>query len=100
MSALIKRVAGPRLGGTSEQSIRLGLGSIRLGPVLILLFLVLVMMLVSPVFSSAANFSNAVVQTSVLVVLAIGQLFVILAAGIDLSVLRTIPITSGCSGSG
>jgi len=86
MSTLIERVTGSRLGGTSEQSIRLGLGIIRLGPVLILLLLVLVMTLLSPVFFSVANVSNVVVQTSVLAVLAIGQLFVILVAGIDLSV--------------
>ena len=86
MSTLIERVTGSRLGGTSEQSIRLGLGIIRLGPVLILLLLVMVMTLLSPVFFSVANVSNVVVQTSVLAVLAIGQLFVILVAGIDLSV--------------
>ena len=44
------------------------------------------MTLLSPVFLTGANISNVVVQTSVLAVLAIGQLFVILVAGIDLSV--------------
>ena len=53
---------------------------------IILLLLVLAMTLLSPVFLTGANISNVVVQTSVLAVLAIGQLFVILVAGIDLSV--------------
>ncbi len=42
--------------------------------------------LLSPVFLTVQNVSNIVAQTSALAVLAIGQLFVILVAGIDLSV--------------
>ncbi|CAA9398355.1 hypothetical protein AVDCRST_MAG82-52 [uncultured Rubrobacteraceae bacterium] len=86
MSAFIERVTGGQIGGATERSIRLSLSFIRLGPVIILLLLVLAMTLLSPVFLTGANISNVAVQTSVLAVLAIGQLFVILVAGIDLSV--------------
>src|SRR5918992_656971 len=86
MSAFIERITGSRVGGATERSIRLSLSIIRLGPAIILLLLVLAMTLLSPVFLTGANISNVVVQTSVLAVLAIGQLFVILVAGIDLSV--------------
>jgi ribose/xylose/arabinose/galactoside ABC-type transport system permease subunit len=86
MSAFIERITGGQVGGATERSIRLSLSFIRLGPVIILLLLVLAMTLLSPVFLTGANISNVVVQTSVLAVLAIGQLFVILVAGIDLSV--------------
>jgi ribose transport system permease protein len=81
MSAFIERITGGQVGGTTERSIRLSLSFIRLGPVIILLLLVLAMTLLSPVFLTGANISNVIVQTSVLAVLAIGQLFVI-----DLSV--------------
>jgi ribose transport system permease protein len=86
MSAFIERITGGQVGGTTERSIRLSLSFIRLGPVIILLLLVLAMTPLSPVFLTGANISNVIVQTSVLAVLAIGQLFVILVAGIDLSV--------------
>ena len=86
MSAFIERITSSQIGGATERSIRLSLSFIRLGPVIILLLLVLAMTLLSPVFLTGANISNVVVQTSVLAVLAIGQLFVILVAGIDLSV--------------
>ena len=86
MSAFIERITGSQVGGATERSIRLSLSIIRLGPAIILLLLVVAMTLLSPVFLTGANISNVVVQTSVLAVLAIGQLFVILVAGIDLSV--------------
>ena len=78
MSAFIERITGSQVGGATERSIRLSLSIIRLGPAIILLLLVLAMTLLSPVFLTGANISNVVVQTSVLAVLAIGQLFVIL----------------------
>jgi ribose transport system substrate-binding protein len=78
MSAFIERITGSQVGGATERSIRLSLSIIRLGPAIILLLLVLAMTLLSPVFLTGANISNVEVQTSVLAVLAIGQLFVIL----------------------
>ena len=94
MSAFIERITGGQVGGTTERSIRLSLSFIRLGPVIILLLLVLAMTLLSPVFLTGANISNVIVQTSVLAVLAIGQLFVILVAGIDLSVWSVLGLST------
>src|SRR5215216_6370570 len=77
------RVTGPRTILNSERSLRWALLFIRLGPGIILMF-----NLLSPVFMTVQNFSNIAAQTSVLAVLAIGQVFVFLVAGIDLSVGR------------
>src|ERR687889_2640163 len=94
MSAFIDRITGGQVGGATEGSIRLSLSFIRLGPVIILLLLVLAMTLLSPVFLTGANISNVIVQTSVLAVLAIGQLFVILV-GVDGAVEATQAIIGG-----
>src|SRR3712207_1826621 len=86
MSSIDGRITGPRSILNSEGSLRWALTLIRLGPGIILLLLILVFNLLSPVFFTVQNFSNIAAQTSVLAVLAIGQLFVILVAGLDLSV--------------
>lgn len=70
----------------SEQAIRLSLALIKIGPGIILLLLAIMFSLLSPQFLTARNFTNISLQTSVLATLAIGMLFVILVAGIDLSV--------------
>jgi ribose transport system permease protein len=63
-----------------------GLAVVRLGPLLVLLVLVTAMSLLSPVFLTEANLFNLGVQSSWITMLALGQLFVILTRGIDLSV--------------
>jgi len=86
MSATTDRATGTRSVLGSERAIRWGLGLIRIGPGIILLLLVLAFTLLSPVFMTVRNMSNVAIQTSVLAILAMGMLFVILVAGIDLSV--------------
>ena len=86
MSSIDGRITGSRSILNSERSLRWALTFIRLGPGIILLLLIVMFNLLSPVFMTVQNFSNIAAQTSVLAVLAIGQLFVILVAGIDLSV--------------
>jgi ribose transport system permease protein len=82
--------AAPALGRgrahTSEQSLNAALKVIRFGPALILALLVLIMTLASPFFMTGDNMSNLAVQVAPLACLAVGQLFVILVGGIDLSV--------------
>ena len=75
-----------RTGGTSAQGLSLALRVIRVGPVLILALLVVILTLASPYFFTGDNLSNVLVQVAPLACLAIGQLFVILVGGIDLSV--------------
>ena len=77
---------GRRLGGSSEKGLNLALRVIRVGPALILVALVVLMALASPFFLTGDNISNVAVQVAPLACLAIGQLFVILVGGIDLSV--------------
>ena len=77
---------GDRLAGSSERGLDLALRIIRIGPALILVLLVAIMALASSFFLTGDNISNVAVQVSPLACLAIGQLFVILVGGIDLSV--------------
>jgi ribose transport system permease protein len=64
----------------------LSLRLVQTGPVLILALVVVVMTGLSPFFLSERNITNLGFQTSIVAVLALGQLLVILTRGIDLSV--------------
>jgi ribose transport system permease protein len=59
---------------------------VQTGPVLILGLVVVVMTALSPFFLTERNITNLGFQTSIVAVLALGQLLVILTRGIDLSV--------------
>jgi len=79
-------VGGTRSGAASERTIRGALTLIRIGPGIILLLLAVGFSLLAPEFLTFRNLTNISLQTAVLATLAIGMLFVILVAGIDLSV--------------
>jgi ribose transport system permease protein len=64
----------------------LSLRLVQTGPVLILALVVAVMTGLSPYFLTERNITNLGFQTSIVAVLALGQLLVILTRGIDLSV--------------
>jgi ribose transport system permease protein len=70
-----------------------GLLSLRAGPALILLLLIIVVSLTTPIFLTSRNVGNVFSQTSVIAVLALGQLLVIVSRGIDLSVGSTIALS-------
>jgi ribose transport system permease protein len=74
--------------------LRVALGVIRLGPVIILAGLIAGMALASPVFLTTGNIGNVLSQTAVIAVLAVGQLLVVLTRGIDLSVGSTLALAS------
>ena len=74
--------------------LRVALGVIRLGPLLMLAGLILAMTLLSPVFFTTGNATNVLAQSAAIAVLAIGQLLVILTRGIDLSVGSTLALAS------
>jgi ribose transport system permease protein len=59
---------------------------VQTGPVLLLGLVVVVMTVLSPFFLTERNITNLGFQTSIVAVLALGQLLVILTRGIDLSV--------------
>ncbi len=65
--------------------ISLLVAAIRLGPPLILLLLCIAFALLSPYFLTLRNIQNIGVQSAVVGVMALGQLFVILTRGIDIS---------------
>jgi ribose transport system permease protein len=67
--------------------------TLRAGPALILLLLVIAVALTTPVFLTSRNIGNVFSQTSVIAVLALGQLLVIVTRGIDLSVGATVALS-------
>ncbi len=75
---------GGAAGGVSAISV--GLKLLSIGPLLILIFLVVVISLLTPNFLKPINLSNILAQTAVIAIVAIGQHLVILTRGIDLSV--------------
>jgi ribose transport system permease protein len=96
--------AGPSTGSRGQghadgqlghyRLLRVALGVIRLGPVVILAGLIVAMTLASPVFLTTGNIGNVLSQTAVIAVLAVGQLLVVLTRGIDLSVGATLALAS------
>jgi ribose transport system permease protein len=66
--------------------------------VLILLLVVVVMTALSPFFLTERNITNLGFQTSIVAVLALGQLLVILTRGIDLSVGAVVALSSVLAG--
>ena len=67
---------------------------LRAGPLLILLILVAVVAATTPVFRTGDNVGNVLSQTSVISILALGQLLAIVTRGIDLSVGSTVALSS------
>jgi ribose transport system permease protein len=67
--------------------------TLRAGPALILLVLVVVVSLTTPVFFTSRNIGNVFSQTAVIAVLSLGQLLVIVSRGIDLSVGSTVALS-------
>lgn len=66
----------------------------RLGLLLVILIFIVVMSMLSPVFLSVANFRNLFIQSTILAVLAMGQTFVIMTRGIDLSIGGVMALSS------
>ena len=80
------RPGSETISGGSHRALRVLLFVLQLGPLLILILLALVLSALRPVFYSEINIQNVLVQSSVVAVLAIGELIVILTGGIDLAV--------------
>lgn len=79
-----------------SQKLRWGLFTVRMGPALMLLVLMIAMSLLSPYFFTGRNLGNLGLESSVVALLALGQLLVIITAGIDLSVGSVIAFSSIC----
>lgn len=78
----------------THRGLRLGLGVLRIGPLLILLALTVALSFLSPFFFSTRNLGNVMAATAAIAVLSLGQLLVILTRGIDLSVGSTLALAS------
>ncbi|MEE6283223.1 ABC transporter permease [Georgenia sunbinii] len=87
---------GPAAGGPGARSRTLSaaLTVVRLGPVLLLLIIMAVLAALNPLFLSPVNLGNVGLEASVVAILALGQLLVIITAGIDLSVGSLIAMSS------
>jgi ribose transport system permease protein len=86
--------AGRALTVDRHRLLELWLLALRAGPLLILVILVAVVAASTPVFRTSENLGNVLSQTSVISILALGQLLVIVTRGIDLSVGSTIALSS------
>ncbi len=82
-----------RLPDRSYRLLQGALLTLRAGPALILLVLVVVVSLTTPYFFTSRNIGNVFSQTAVIAVLALGQLLVIVSRGIDLSVGSTVALS-------
>ncbi len=80
-------------GGRTYRLLQAALLALRAGPALILFLLVVVVSLTTPIFFTSRNLGNVLSQTSVIAVLALGQLVVIVSRGIDLSVGSTVALS-------
>jgi ribose transport system permease protein len=78
----------------SHGGLKLVLRAISIGPLLILVLLCVLLTLLTPFFLTGNNLTNLLVQVAPLASLAVGQLFVILVGGIDLSVGSLIALTT------
>ena len=67
------------------------------GPLIALLVLCLFIALSTPFFLTESNMTNVARRTSIIVILAVGQTFVILSSGIDLSVGSTAALAGSVS---
>jgi ribose transport system permease protein len=67
---------------------------LQIGPALILIVLALVVWSLTPTFASTANIQNILIQSSVVAILALGELIVIVTGGIDLSVSATMALAT------
>lgn len=74
--------------------VRWALVCLRLGPLLILIAMIVVLCFLTSVFYTTQNIGNVLSQSAVIAILAVGQLFVILTRGIDLSVGSTLALSS------
>jgi ribose transport system permease protein len=88
------RFAGQRTAVDRYRLVEAGLLALRTGPLLVLLILIGIVAAITPVFRTSDNLGNVLSQTSVISILALGQLLVIITRGIDLSVGSTIALTS------
>ena len=73
--------------------LQVALLALRAGPALILLLLIVIVSLTTPIFFTSRNIGNVFSQTSVIALLALGQLLVIITRGIDLSVGSTVALS-------
>jgi ribose transport system permease protein len=92
--SMSERVDPRRIVIDRYQLLRVGLLGLRAGPLLILVILIGVVVATTPVFRTSQNLGNVLSQTSVISILALGQLLVIVTRGIDLSVGSTIALSS------
>ncbi|HEX8101659.1 MAG TPA: ABC transporter permease [Solirubrobacteraceae bacterium] len=85
-------------GRAAEPGTRLALRLVQAGPILILLVVAGAMTALSPFFLTSRNITNLGFQTSIVAVLALGQLLVILTRGIDLSVGSVVALSGVLGG--
>jgi ribose transport system permease protein len=79
-------------------SVAIGLKLLSIGPLLVLIFLIVVISVVTPNFLKPINIGNILAQTAVIAIVAVGQHLVILTRGIDLSVGSNLALSTVIGG--
>jgi ribose transport system permease protein len=85
---------GGRGSGADARRLTLALWTLRAGPALMLVAIVIAATISTPLFMTTGNIGNVLDATAVIAVLAIGQLLVIITRGIDLSVGSTLALAT------
>ena len=85
---------GTRLADRRLLALELVMTVVQMGPVLMLVVLMAVLAVLEPVFLTTRNLGNVMAQSSVICVLAMGQLLVIVTRGVDLSVGAVVALSS------
>ena len=80
--------------GAGHRGTQLAIWTLNLGPVLILAILLLALSAWVPYFATGRNVTNVLQQSSVVAMLALGQLVVMLARGIDISMAAQVGFAS------
>jgi ribose transport system permease protein len=93
-----RALSGAGRAGAGDRGAQLALRLLQAGPVLILLLVGATMTALSPFFLTERNLTNLGFQTSIVAVLALGQLLVILTRGIDLSVGSVVALSGVLGG--
>lgn len=84
--------------GRSRRELKFALRVLEAGPILVLLVLVIAFAFLSEAFITERNIQSLFIQSSLITALAIGQLFVMLTRGIDVSVGSLLALASVVGG--
>jgi ribose transport system permease protein len=88
----VRSVSGFDLGGLAGRAARQG------GLLVVIVVMVIGFGIARPFFLDSSNLMNVLLQSAVVGILALGQTYVLITGGIDLSIGSTVAVTAVCAG--